>query len=408
MKNQLNIRLYPKRTKNQEATIMLRIRIDDKICEISTKIKTLEKHWSQQKQCCNKKSPLHVEKNALLKSIHYRIEKIYFQLKVAGESITPLIIKDVYNGKKHQRHMLVARFKQHNSLLKRKVGVSIRSKATFQKYQVTLKHLQEYIRCAYNVDDVLIPKVNYQFICGFELHLRTAANCGHNTMIRFQQLFKRIILLALEERIISKNPFANYKMKKIDVKRTYLSMEELQTLMAAKFSTSRLTQIRDIFIFACFTGLSYIDVCRLKHEDLCASFDGELWIRTNRQKTKEFSNIKLLDIPKRIIEKYAPEFIDSNTKLLPVPSNQKVNAYLKEIADICGIHKKITYHVARHTMATTIALSNGLPIESLARVLGHSNIRTTQLYAKVTDMKLNQDMTKLNQAVKYSVKSDLV
>lgn len=168
--------------------------------------------------------------------------------------------------------------------------------------------------------------------------------------------------------------------------------------MQKEIKIKRLEIIRDLFVFSCFTGLSYIDLKNLKQSHLYASFDGDWWIRINRQKTKETSNIKLFDIPKALIQKYNGSHPEN---LFPVPSNQKTNAYLKEIADLCEINKNLTFHVARHTMATTIALSNGFPMESLAKVLSHSNIRTTQLYARITDSKLNQDIAKLESKLKY-------
>lgn len=203
------------------------------------------------------------------------------------------------------------------------------------------------------------------------------------------QFFKRIIILALNNGYITKNPFSEYQIKLQKVDRGYLTREELQRIKEKKIEIKRLVLVRDLFLFACYTGLSYIDLKNLSKHHLYIAHDGNLWLRMNRNKSGETANVYLFNLPKTLIAKYEnPDSI----YLFPVPSNQKVNAYLKEIADICGIHKNLTFHVARHTMATTVCLANGVPIESLSKVLGHTNIKTTQLYAKITDEKLSNDL----------------
>lgn len=171
--------------------------------------------------------------------------------------------------------------------------------------------------------------------------------------------------------------------------RGYLTKEELQKIIVKNFDIKRLELIRDLFVFSSFTGLSYIDIKNLSKDHLYIAHDGNLWLRMNRNKSGETTNVRLFNLPKSLISKYDNP---DSTYLFPVPSNQKVNAYLKEIADVCGIHKNLTFHVARHTMATTVCLANGVPIESLSKVLGHTNIKTTQLYAKITDEKLSNDL----------------
>ena len=213
------------------------------------------------------------------------------------------------------------------------------------------------------------------------------------------QFFKRIIRLALHNHYIKDDPFLNYEIKLRDVHRGYLTMDELKLVINKKINIKRLDLIRDLFIFASFTGLAYSDLKSLQRKHLYM-FNGYLWLRINRGKTNQPSTMKLFDIPRQLIEKY--DNPDSNY-IFPVPSNQKVNAYLKEIADICSIEKNITFHCLRHS-AASLALSNGMPIESVAKVLGHKNIRTTQLYAKITDMKLSKDMNQLEQQLADSLK----
>lgn len=177
--------------------------------------------------------------------------------------------------------------------------------------------------------------------------------------------------------------------------RGYLTEDEIKIILKKKMVSERLEHVRDLFIFACFTGLAYIDVAGLTQDNIRKSFDGNLWIMTKRQKTNTDVNVPLLDIPKMILKKYKGKL--PNGKILPVISNQKLNAYLKEIADICGIKKNLTFHVGRHTFATTITLSQGMPIETVSCLLGHTNIKTTQIYAKITNEKISRDMSALTE-----------
>lgn len=192
---------------------------------------------------------------------------------------------------------------------------------------------------------------------------------------------------------LDKNPFANYKAKVKEVERVYLTEAEIQSIIEKDFKTERLSLVRDIFLFSCFTGLAYIDVKNLTKSHISHGIDGEQWIFTHRQKTESASKIPILPITQMIIDKYDNHPQSNNEdKLLPILSNQKMNAYLKEIAAICNINKELTFHIARHTFATTVTLTNGVPIESVSKMLGHKNLRTTQHYAKVLDRKVSEDM----------------
>jgi site-specific recombinase XerD len=231
------------------------------------------------------------------------------------------------------------------------------------------------------------------FICDFEIYLLTTGGCKANTTAKFMQFFKRIIIIARNNGLIVIDPFANYKIRLTKVDRGYLTQEDVEKILKKQFPVKRLELVRDIFIFSCFTGLAYIDVKNLVEKNIRTSFDGNLWIMTKRQKTKIESNILLLDVPKMIIEKYKGKSI--NGQVLPILSNQKMNAYLKEVGDLCEIDKELTFHLARHTFATTITLAKGVPIETVSKMLGHTNIRTTQIYARITDSKISNDMQAL-------------
>lgn len=228
----------------------------------------------------------------------------------------------------------------------------------------------------------------------FETYLRTVSLCNENTTAKFMQTFRMIVIMAKNNGWIYTDPFMNYKIRLKRVDRGYLTEQEIQKILKKKFPTKRLEQVRDVFIFSCFTGLSYIDIKTLKASEICTSFDGKLWIMRHRQKTDTPVNVPLLKIPLAILKKYDGQL--PKGELLPVLSNQKLNSYLKEIADLCGINKNITFHGLRHTFSTTVTLAKGVPIETVSKMLGHTNIETTQIYARITNDKIRNDMQQLS------------
>src|SRR4051794_35921178 len=237
-----------------------------------------------------------------------------------------------------------------------------------------------------------MSKMSITFITSFD-YLRSECKYNNNSAVKYIKNFKKVIRICIANGWINKDPFVNYKSKVREVKRDYLSQEELKTISQKRFVSERLNQIRDIFLFSCFTGLAYADVKKLKRSEINVGVDGGEWIFTSRQKTETASRIPLLPFTLQLLERYRdhPQCVIKD-RVLPVPSNQKMNAYLKEIADICGITKQFTFHIARHTFATTVTLSNGVPIESVSKMLGHTNLRTTQHYAKILDKKVGDDM----------------
>lgn len=253
----------------------------------------------------------------------------------------------------------------------------------------------------YNISDIDITKIDHAFITDYEFWLRSVRNCVNNTAVKYIKNFNKIIKICLANDWLDKNPFANYKSKVKEVERLFLTEDEIQALMNKEFKTERLILVRDIFLFSCFTGLAYIDVKNLTKSHISIGIDGEKWIFTHRQKTESASKIPILPVTQMIIDKYKnhPECINKD-KLLPILTNQKMNAYLKEIADICEIEKDLTFHIARHTFATTVTLTNGVSIESVSKMLGHKNLRTTQHYAKVLDRKVSEDMEVLRNKFK--------
>lgn len=315
-------------------------------------------------------------------------------------SVTCENLKNELFGLSETKRMLVPIFQDHNNKIKELVGKEY-APGTLERYTTSLKHTIEFMQWKYNVSDIDITKIDHAFITDYEFWLRSVRNCANNTAVKYLKNFNKIIKLCLANDWLDKNPFANYKSKVKEVERVYLTEAEIQSIIEKDFKTERLSLVRDIFLFSCFTGLAYIDVKNLTKSHLSYGIDGEKWIFTHRQKTETASKIPILPVTQMIIDKYKnhPQCINQH-KLLPILSNQKMNAYLKEIAGVCEIEKELTFHIARHTFATTVTLTNGVPIESVSKMLGHKNLRTTQHYAKVLDRKVSEDMKLLREKLK--------
>lgn len=319
-------------------------------------------------------------------------------------SLTSENLKNELFGFSETKRMLVPIFQDHNNKIKELVGKEY-APGTLERYTTSLKHTIEFMQWKYNVSDIDITKIDHAFITDYEFWLRSVRNCANNTAVKYIKNFNKIIKICLANDWLDKNPFANYKSKVKEVERVYLNEDEIQTIIEKDFKTERLSLVRDIFLFSCFTGLAYIDVKNLTKSHISYGIDGEQWIFTHRQKTESASKIPILPVTQIIIDKYEnhPQCLNED-KLLPILSNQKMNAYLKEIAGVCEIEKELTFHIARHTFATTVTLTNGVPIESVSKMLGHKNLRTTQHYAKVLDRKVSEDMKILKDKFSSSFK----
>lgn len=347
-KSTFNILFYVKRNAvkaNGKMPIMGRITVNGEAVQFGAKTEVNPKIWDTKSGKAVGKTQEVIELNGILESIKATMTKIYRELQERETTVSPERIKNIFFGVEIKQQMLLDLFKKHNDDVERLVGIS-KSKATYQKYEVTRKHLTNFIKEKYNRSDVGLKEIDYLFITDFEVYLQTTCGCSSNTTAKFMQFFKRIVIIAKNNDWIKADPFVNYKIRIKKVDRGYLTQEEVESIMEKRFSTKRLEHVRDIFVFSCFCGLAYIDVKKLRKENIRTSFDGNLWIIGKREKTDVTFSIPLLDIPKRILEKYEGTLPDN--RILPVPSNQKMNAYLKEIGTLCGIDKEISFHLARH------------------------------------------------------------
>jgi site-specific recombinase XerD len=400
MKTTFNVLFFLKRDKQKQngtVPLMCRITIDGIETRFTMKTDIDPGHWDVKLGKMSGRSAKAIEINALIDNTKSVLNRIYHQELERMQSVTAEKVKNIFLGINTKQHTLLELFKKHNADVKSLIGIS-KSKATYQKYEVTLKHTTSFLRKRYNLSDIHFAEINHMFISDFETFLMVDCQCQSNTTAKFMQFFKRIILIARNNGWMLHDPFVNYKIRINKVDRGYLTKEELELIFKKKIEIPRLEHVRDIFVFSCFTGLAYIDVYNLKESNIRTSFDGNLWIMTKRQKTDVNSNIPLLEVPKMILEKYKGKLPEG--KILPITSNQKMNAYLKEIGDLCDIKKNLTFHLARHTFATTITLSQGVPIETVSKMLGHTNIKTTQIYARITDNKIGHDMDVLSGKLK--------
>lgn len=340
--------------------------------------------------------------NNYLDSLQGKVRTAHQVLIDSGQPISTDSMKAQFTGRSSNNRFLMRLFTEHNAKVKALIGNGFESN-TLKGYLTSERHLNGYLQKHYAQTDMDIRTLDYAFISGFEHYLKADCKCSGISAAKYIKHLKKIVNHCIANGWLKQNPFIGYRSTAKAKERSYLTQDEVDRISSKAFSIERLRQVRDIFIFCCFTGLSYADVRKLERSEIGIGVDGEQWIFTSRQKTDTSSHIPILPIALQTISRYKDHPQCENKGLvLPVLSNQKMNAYLKEIADICGIVKHLTFHLARHTFATTIALSNGVPIETVSKILGHTALKTTQHYAKVLDIKVSQDIGILKQ--RYNLK----
>ncbi|MFR2351609.1 MAG: site-specific integrase [Bacteroides ovatus] len=393
-RNYFSVLFYIKKAKllkNGEAPICLRITVNGKRAEIQIKRSVEIGKWNAQRECAIGKDRKHLELNHYLETVRTRVLRIHRELEQDDKPITAEILKNLFYGESQTPKMLLEVFKEHNTKYRELIGKDV-VKATVLRYERTVRYLEEFLKKEYQLNDIPLYNINHEFISNFEFFIKTEKNCAQNATVKYLKNLKKIIILALTNKWMTDNPFSGIRFKQTQSNREFLSEEELHIIMEKKFKIPRLEIVRDIFVFCCLSGLAFTDIKHLRPEHITKGPNGENWIRKPREKTNNMCHIPLLDIPALIVEKYKnnPICVQKNM-MLPVPCNQLMNSYLKEIADMCGITKKLTTHVGRHTFAC-IALANKVSMETIARMLGHSDIRTTKIYAKVLDTTVSKEM----------------
>ncbi len=380
--------------KEGKTSVMLRIYLNNERLSLgSTGIAITASQWDKDKERIKGRTTDALSTNLQLDNIAGGLQAIFRKIEMSDD-LSLERIKSEFLGKKDEIDTLMQLFEKHNTDISKQVGISV-SKATLQKYNVCKRHFSDFLDKQYKRNDLKLTELTYLVIREFDLYLRTVVGQNSNTATKTMKTFKTITLLGQKMGVLLHDPFMNHRFHLEPVNRGFLTDEEILLIANKEIGIPRLELVRDIFIFSCFTGLAYIDVSNLTPDHIITLGDKQ-WIMTQRQKTSVETNILLLDIPKAIIDKYCdnPAYPKRENKLFPILSNQKMNAYLKEIADLCGIKKNLTFHLARHTFAT-MSLSKGVPMESVSKMLGHTNIKTTQIYARITNKKIEHDMEEL-------------
>jgi len=380
-----------------EIPIYVRVTANGISSEISTKRKCESSKWNVAAGRVEGKTEYSKSVNSYLEVLQRKIYEIRKRLEENDQAVSSTNIKQLLLGNEiyENKHMLMEVFQNHNDQMAALVGREY-APGTLERYQTSYRHTRSFLQWKYNVSDIDIAQLDFEFISEYEFWLKSIRKCDHNSAIKYLSNFKKIVNRCLRNGWLYRDPFIGFKMTKREVERTALTDAELKAMFERQFPAERLNIVKDIFLFSCYTGLAYADVKKLKRSEIIIGIDGEKWLVSKRQKTDIAARIPLLPPALMIIDKYSEHRQCSDgIRVLPVLSNQKMNSYLKEIADLCAINKNLTYHIARHTFATTITLSNGVPIETVSKMLGHRNLKTTQHYAKILDKKISEDMRNL-------------
>lgn len=400
--NTFGVAFYLKKQKTTQAgksPIYARITVNGKRIEISVKRSIEENNWNPLKGIAKGSREEITKLNKYLDQFKAGIIDSYQELIMQKKLITAELLKERVTGTDEDGITLCKLMEYHNS-----GQAQVLEPGTMKNYYTTQKYLKEFLTDRYNTKDKYLSELSYKFITDFEYYLRNRKpekgqkSLENNGLMKHLERLCKMVNLAVKLEWIERNPFQAYQLKFDKVEREYLTKDELARIEAKQFSIARLQVVKDLFVFSCYTGLAYIDVFNLTPANLIKKSENNFWLITSRQKTNTAVKVPLLPKALAIIEKYKdhPQAM-AEGKLLPTLSSQKLNSYLKEIADLCGITKPMTFHIARHTFATTITLTNGVPIETVSKLLGHTKLTTTQIYAKVIENKLGEDMAKLSE-----------
>jgi integrase len=407
MSRRFNLLFYLKKPKKYDEgglmPVYMRVSVGGKRTEFTTQREWDPTKWNSSAGRANGTKEAAKELNAFLDTLKTKVYEAQRKLVDGGEVVTTDTIREIITGRNRNSKMLLEVFDYHNNQMRELVDIDF-APGTMERYETARSHTKDFIKWKYGIEDIDINKLNYEFVTDMEFYFKTERKCCHNTAMKYISNVKKVVNICIKNGWLQRDPFFGYKMVKKEVIREFLSEEEIAAVFSKVFPTERLNLVKDIFIFSCYTGLAYADIEKLKRSEIIIGIDGDKWVSTTRQKTDTASRIPLLPIALEILEKYKnhPKCVNQDL-LLPILSNQNMNGYLKEIADLVGIEKRFTFHCARHTFATTVTLTNGVPIETVSKMLGHRNLKTTQHYAKIIDRKVSDDMQALKKKLSMKV-----
>ena len=397
MKSTFSIIFYLKRQvvkKDGTVPVMGRITVDGTQAQFSCKVTANPDLWDTKGGRMKGKSAMALEENRKLDKMRVCINKNYQEIMDRDSFVTAEKVKNAFLGLEYRSQTLMKVYRQFNEDYEKLYKAGMRSRSSYRKYLCVYRHLLEFLNTRFHVNDIALKELTPAFISDIEAFLRTDKHICENSLSIYILPLRSMVFKAMDNGWLTRDPFREYKVPKVDTTRGFLTKEEIHLLMNVELKRKTMQLIRDLYLFCCFTGLAFADLKNLKEEHIQTFFDDSEWIVINRQKTGVRATIKLLDYPKSIMEKYRGLCADG--RIFPVPCYSDCRGILLRIAKRCGITKHLTWHMSRHTMATEICLTNGVPIETVSSILGHKNIKTTQIYAKITKEKLNKDMDKLS------------
>ena len=390
--------------RNGEYPIFVRITVSGQVAEMNIGRSVIPDNWDQKRAMSKGRSRRDLELNKYIEVIKARFLEIHNMLVREGKLVNPKILRDHFLGTVEKPKMLCDVFRLTNEQRRAEYERGDMSKPTYERWVRCVSYLEEFMQLTRNVSDIPAKEVTKGFVQDFEHFLRMKKQASNNTAVRYLRYLKNVMQYAIANKWATEDPFLGKRFKRTVADREALTEAELQRMMDLDLRAyPRVEAVRDTFVFCCFTGLAFIDIKTLKRSDITTDDNGKMWIRKHREKTGELSVIPLLEIPRRLVEKYSehPKVMMENV-VLPVISNQRMNAYLKEVADLAKINRHLTSHIGRHTFAT-LSLSNHVPIETISKMLGHSDIKTTQIYAKMQDRTIYEDMATMRRKFDYAL-----
>ncbi len=386
-----------KKTKSRtdgKCPVYVRCTMNNQRFELSTGIFAAPESWDDEKQKIVGKAEDAKILNSRLIKVSNRVQEIYNQFESKREPFTVLDVKNNLLGVNNDKGVMEVL----DNLIK---GIESRvgddySQGTLRHYKTTQVRIKEFLKKQFKRNDLPISLVDYNILNSFDIYLKSHLCLKPNTALTYHKHLKKVLNTAVSMNLLTSNPYSSFRVTRNETHRDYLTLHEIERIKTKELSTLRMETVRDVFIFACYTGLGYAELSKLNKGHIQMGNDGGKWIIIDRDKTDIRCRIPVLPQANSILQNYENfPFCQSHQKLLPIHSNQKMNEYLKELAGICGINKNLSMHVARHTFATSVTLSNGVPIETVSKMLGHTSLKTTQIYARIVDAKISTDMKNL-------------
>lgn len=399
MSNELKVSFYLKRNEvKSDGTVPItgRITVGKSMVQFSAKCSVQVSLWDTQSGRATGKSKTATELNRALEKINLSIHTHYKELLAKKEKTTAVEVKNAFQGIASEQETLISSCDKYESMLSQRVGVTI-TLESYKRYGISFNHLKRFLREKYNVADMPFQMLDYSFIESYDFYLRVQLKFKPNTIVGIIGHLKIIVRRAVNEGIISRNPFVGFSIEAEPLKPKSITRQELRKIMNTPLDSPNRYLVRDMFLFSVFTGIALSDIRNLTYDNLVKAEDGVWWIHSKRQKTGTDFHVPLLELPLQIIEKYRG--LNKNGKMFVMLSCSKTNGNLKKITKICGIERNITFHMARHSYASLITLSQGVPMETVSRMLGHRDLRATRIYAEVSNDKINSDMRKLEKRI---------